>query len=270
MNYREILKSSLEERCLINPKYSLRAFANDLEVPVSNLSGVIKGNKGLSRGTAVKISTRLGFNKSEAARFVNLVMASDGRSKKIRQNAEKSLKEGCDVIHKNDYKEVSLEAFKIISNWYHHAILELVTLKNFRNDASWIAKKLGISEIEVKMAIERLTRLEMLEVKSGKLVPTELNTRTTNDVPSEAIRKFHKQMLQKAMDSITLQNIDKRDVSLAVLTVNSKDLPEIKRKIQKFRNELCEQIDLLSPANKRDHVYSLGIQFFRITNEERL
>jgi uncharacterized protein (TIGR02147 family) len=255
---------------MINPKYSLRAFATDLGVPVSNLSGVIKGSKGLSRRTAAKIATRLGFNESEASWFVNLVMASDGRSKRIRSNAEKSLKQKRDTLHKNDYKELSVEVFKIISNWYHHAILELVTLKTFRNDNAWIAKKLGISEIEVKMAIERLMRLEMLEVKKGKLFPTELNTRTSNDISSDAIKKFHKQMLQKAMDCIVLQNIDKRDISHAILTINSKDLPEIKRKIQKFRDELCEQIDLLSAATKRDHVYSLGVQFFRITNEERL
>jgi len=40
-------------------------------------------------------------------------------------------------------QSLSIEAFRIISDWYHAAILELVGLFDFQNDAGWIKNKLG-------------------------------------------------------------------------------------------------------------------------------
>src|SRR5688572_17118598 len=83
------------------------------------------------------------------------------------------------------YKILQTDAFRVISDWYHYTILELTFVEGFRNDPTWIANKLGITQFEAKEAIARLKRLELLEEISGKLVKTDTHLASSNGVPSD-------------------------------------------------------------------------------------
>ena len=63
-------------------------------------------------------------------------------------------------------------------HWYHYAILVMVETKGFRNDPRWIASHLGISALEVKLAIDRLFELELLQLVEGKLRFTDRDITT--------------------------------------------------------------------------------------------
>ena len=47
-----------------------------------------------------------------------------------------------------EYQQLQMDTFRVISDWYHFGILELTYLKSFKSDPRWIAKALGITEIE--------------------------------------------------------------------------------------------------------------------------
>lgn len=258
-DYVQILKDHLIERCRRNKGYSLRAFARDLEISPQRLSHILNGRHGLSSKSAMIIAKNLGLNESETTLFCTLVEQKHARSKLVKEEASKKLNE-----MKSFYKDLSIDHFKIIADWYHFAIMELSLTEEFKSNSKWIAKTLGITEVEVKIATERLLRLELIEVsKQGNISITGNFFADPKGAPSEALRQFHKQLMQKAQDAVSIQSVEKRDYSSTIIAINESDIPNAKIELRKFREKFDKQFSI-SP--KKTHVYCLGIQFFSLQN----
>ena len=86
------MKTHLEKRKLTNPRYSLRSFARDMNIPSSHMSKILRGLQGMSKERAEMICDRLQIVGEEKIFFVDLVLASDARSKKGKLEAAKRLK----------------------------------------------------------------------------------------------------------------------------------------------------------------------------------
>lgn len=263
--YREILKRHFAERLEENPRYSLRAFSRDLSISPSRLSEILNGKQGMSGEWADKISRRLQMSPREADDFRQKVLAADARSKQVRTQALARL----ELENGPEYEVVQADTFKIIADWYHFAILELTKLKAFRPSARWVASKLGISVYEAKLASDRLMRLGLIEKDRLRWRPTNKTLTTSNGVPSEAIRKFNRQIIEKSKEAITMQTVEERDISSLTLAVRSQDVPKVIERIRRFRRELNADLERSVPAGSADEVYSLAIQFFRLTEKER-
>jgi uncharacterized protein (TIGR02147 family) len=267
-DYREILKGRLEERCRTNPRYSLRAFARDLDIASSRLSEVLRGKQGLSKESSELIAKKIGFSSAEQRLFVNMVVSADARSKKERERA-RSLVEAL-ASAGPAVSALREDTFRIIEDWYHYAILELSTLSSFKSSALWIARRLDISVYEVEAAIERLIRLGLLIEKDGKWISTHAALLVPDDVPSESIRKFNRQILLKASDAISTQTIDEREIGNLTIAIDEKDLPDYKKMIRDFRRKM-NQIAMAKVASKKskpNQVYCMAIQMFRLTSKE--
>ena len=157
----EILRRQLDNRLSRNSNYSLRAFARDIGVSPSSLSDILNGKQGFSKNKAIQIGNKLGFNPMEINYFSTLAESKYARSLSNRKIAKLKLQK----FLKTKETELSIESFKIISQWYHLAILELTKIESFESDNKWIAKKLGITIDEVRQAIERLIKMNLLEKK---------------------------------------------------------------------------------------------------------
>ncbi len=263
MSFRETLKSEYETRCRRNPAYSLRAFARDLQLSPPRLLDVLSGRYGLSRGAAGTIASRLGFSPVEAGRFCDEVEAEHGRSRAAREAARARL--GKDSVDPEVHR-IQIDAFKAVSDWYHFAILELTETRDFKNDAVWIGRALGIQPLVASEAIERMKRLDLLEEKNGTLVATERFTNTGGGTPSEAVRKFHRQILEKAMLAIDLQSTEERELSAMVMSIDRDKLPEARKALEEFKWKFCR--DIGGTGSKTD-VYCLGMQFFRLNERAK-
>ncbi len=255
-DYRTILREVLEVRCQKNPRYSLRSFARDLGVAPARLSDVLRGRYGISREAALEIANQLGFSAPESELFCNLVESEHARAKSKRIGA-KALVES----RMQPYPQLTMDSFQIVADWYHYAILELTSVKDFKSDPSWIGGRLGISEHIVISAIERLKRLELLEDVNGNLQATDAFTASPDGIPSDAIKKFHRQILEKALSAIYLQTVDERDFSSMIMAIDKKQLPQAKQEIKKFRRHFDS---MFIKSKKKNEVYCLGIQFFRL------
>src|SRR5690606_28902040 len=176
--------------------------ARDLKISPSRLSEILNRKQGLSRRAAEKISDHLGYGSLEKNRFCDLVEAEHARSEKARRLAKIRLKK---YAVASDWHELRHDAFRAISDWYHLAILELTQTEGFKNCPYWIAKSLRISEIEATLAIDRLIRLRLLVLQDGQLKVSQNDGFIPGDVPSAGIKKFHKQILAKAADSLYSQ-----------------------------------------------------------------
>ena len=127
------------------------------------------------------------------------------------------------------------------------------------SDAKWISRELGITLAEAKAAIERLKKLEMLEEVDGKLLQTVGTLFTPTEIPSDVIKKYHQQMLQKAERALFDQEVDQRDFSSILLTMSKEDLEWAKAEIKTFRRALMERLE--SNPNKKE-IYCLNVQLF--------
>lgn len=261
-SYREILKSHLSERMENNARYSLRAFSRDLSISPSRLSEILNGKQGLSAKWAKKIANRLQLSSSETDDFCQRVIASDARAGRVRREAMRRLEQAPAPTVPEILEE---ETFKVIADWYHFALLELTKVKGFRAQPRWISRRLGISEYEAKLAIERLSKLGLLRKKGNGLELTKRSLTTPRGVPSDAIRRFNRQILAKANEAISLQSINERDFSTLTVAVRKADLAFVADRIKAFRRSLDAELSAISgPA---DEVYSLAMQFFRLTTK---
>ena len=246
---RLILQQELMRRISSNSRYSLRAFAKSLGIQAPTLSHILKGNRKLPKNEINRIISALNLGPET---FSNISITP-------KQN-DSSLTE---------YRQFTVDIFNVIAEWYHFTILELVRLPTFKPDPKWIARTLDISINEVNAAIERLVRVEMLEIdKKGMwtvLAPN--NTTTTNPFTNAALKKVQKQFLQKAQTALDETAIDLREQSGMTVALNLKDIPVVKERIKKFRRDLTKFIEA---NNKPDEVYQISFSFFPLTKNKEI
>jgi uncharacterized protein (TIGR02147 family) len=257
-SYRDILKREFEHRSSRNAKYSLRAFAKFLGISQSRLSEILSGKQGLSREWAERISEKLNHNGDEKKLFADLVEAEHARSSLKRKLAHSRLSSRRQATENT----LQLDVFHVISDWYHFGITELALTKGFKSDPVWIAKRLGVAPKRIELAIERLLRLGLLARDSkGALKADDGRISTTDGVPSDAIKKFHAQVLSKAAESIYSQTVSERSISTIMLPFHAAHFSDAEKTIKKFRKSFSSQFD---PKAEKDSVYCLAVQFFRM------
>lgn len=264
-SYRSYLKSVLAERITKNPAYSLRAMAKVLGIQPSHLSAVQNGLKNLSPESAAKIAAKLGLTREENDYFCLLVQYESTKEPELKATYLARLRE---LNNRDEVKDLSVDAFKAIADWYHIPILEMTTLTGFKFTAAGIAKRLGISSLEAQVAIERLERLELIEKdEKGQYRKTHHFGLFQSPHASQALRHFHKQMLTKAAEAIDEQAIPERYIGSQTFSINTADVAEARTMLADFQQKLATHFDR---AERRNETYFLGMQLFRLTNKEKL
>ncbi len=225
----------------------------------SMLSDVLAGKKNLSSSSALQVAQRLALDTDSTEQFTTLVLLESEKSEERRALLQKRL----EAFAPNRARDLSLDVFLAISEWYHFAILELTYLERFPLTPANIAKKLGISKLDAAAAIERLERLELLEQDAkGRYRKVNDNIIASAKAPNEALRKYHRQMLIKAIDSLETQTPKEKIIGSETLAFSKAHLKEANEAIEACFTKL---FNLSRKQGPRDEVYHLGIQFFRLT-----
>lgn len=239
-----ILQRELELRCKTNPRYSLRAFARYLDVSPSLLSMVLAHKRAATPRLIEKTCKRL-------------TLTADQRDALFVATPRKHRTDGT-------YQQFQSDQFLLISEWYHYAILELIPLAGSKPDPRWIARKLQISFGEAKASLERLQRLGLLSLdgKGGWKIVFRSNTNIDDPRIAQARRQLQKQILEKALAALENVPIEKRDQSSMTLAMDSRKLPEARRRILKFRRSLTR---FLESGGTPDQVFNLSISLYPLT-----
>lgn len=263
-SYRAYLRSVLAERITKNPSYSLRAMARDLGLKPSQLSEVCKGTKNLSLQSAHVAALKLGLEACEAEYFCVLVQYETAKSSELRESFLKRMRALNPV---REIRDLSVDQFRLIADWYHLPIVEMTLLEGFELSAKSVARKLGITALEAQAAIDRLERLELIERDaSGRYAKVHENYLFKSEAPNEAIRQFHRQMLAKAAESLETQKHGERYLGSQVFSVDPGLLPEAHEMIEDFRKKM---VGLFDRSKKRTSTYHLGVQLFNLHSKEK-
>ncbi len=245
----KLLSERLTEGRLRNSAYSIRALAQKLGISASALSEILNGKRRVSNKLAKRFANKLCLSPEETDRLLGLFPKKRGYDTVKTEKSREML-------------QLNMDHFKIISDWYHFAILSLSETADFRTDPAWIAGRLNIKAKEAAAALERLERLEMLERnEKGELVPTGVAYTTSDDIANLSLRKSHAQNLELARTSLEKDPVEERDFTAMTMAIDPEKLPEAKKMIREFRNKLCTFLE----SGTKKEVYKLCIQTIPLT-----
>ncbi len=231
---RRHLTLELERRSKANPRYSLRAFAKSLSIDSSYLSKIMAGKRQLSHISLMRLSEKLDF----APQLIESLDTS---------------------LESQQFTSLELSRFRVISDWYHYAILEMTKLENFNSDPRWIATSLGISQAEALAAIQRLKDVHLLEIKPNGKWEIHNHSTTRHKYTDAAFRQLQKQILEQSINALNDVSFEERDQSSITMCIDKRRLKTAKTKIKKFRRDL---MSYLEGGAKKDAVYQLSISLF--------
>jgi uncharacterized protein (TIGR02147 family) len=251
----ELIQQEWAQRRERNPALSLRSFARFLKVSPGRLSEILSGKRQISAEMADKIADRLGLNPEVRQVFLQSVFNRKRAS--VRSRFEQTR-----LQPTVEYQQLSMDAFHIISDWYHFAILNLRDCDDFKCGETWIAERLNLNTSEVKLALNRLERIGMIEWKKNMWYRTQAHIATSDGVFSAGLKKGHRGILEKALASLDdVEPID-RDNTNMTMAIDPAKMPKAKEAIKKFRRKFTKDFEM---GGSRTEVYTLAIQFFPLT-----
>jgi uncharacterized protein (TIGR02147 family) len=241
----EILNQEFNKRRTRNPNFSLRSFAKWLKISPAQLSQMMTGKRPVTLNSVKKISERLELSPIEKKALINSLLKDKDF---IQPNTDKKL------VHMQE------DQFRVISDWYHFAILSLTKLKEAKADPRWIARRLGINVEQAHQAMLRLERMGIIQTKPDfKQICEPIEVVST--VPSDAIRKYHKQNLGLATEKIDTIPLHLREYQSISIPLNPKHVKLFKKHIDDF----LEQASELSDKQNGMEIYNLNVQLFPVT-----
>ncbi len=249
-NFRDVLRDELARRCSRNPQYSLRAFAMDLGVDHASLSQWIRGRRTLTERTIRQIGPLLGLTDAQIASCV---------SHEALQRPTGPHADGDDGAA----RQIAADTAEVVAHDHHYAILELTRLAAFRPDTRWIARVLDLSPDEINVALQRLLRLGMLEMRHDRWLDlTGDAAATVEDFTRLALQRFADRIQRSARSSDADRAAERSVFSSTTLAVNSAHLPAVRGFLSRTRDEL---LAILRRDASCDDVYQLEIAFFPVT-----
>jgi uncharacterized protein (TIGR02147 family) len=249
------LRQEFAARRAKNPYYSQRSFSQLLSIPSGRLSELMNGKRRLTIQLAEKIEKGL----RPTPETLNLMATS----LKIQKTKGFSTGKSDSSNEVDDYHLVANDHYSLIADWEHFAILSLMDLRDFKNDLSWISRRLGIHPNKVAIAIDRLIRAKLVRRRGTRLIKSDVSNRTTDQIPSAAIRASHQVRLSQASEALESVAVELRDVSTMSLAIDLAKINKAKALIRNFRREFAEIVE----KGHRTEVYNLNIQFVPVTKQ---
>lgn len=250
-DFKQFLHEVYDLRLARNQNYSLRAFSRSLGMEASTVSQIMRGKRKLTAKTIKKVGEKLSLAPDQIQAF--------------QDPCVETTKDASSSFASLPFKELEGDSFRVVSDWYHFALLELMAIKDFRSDAHWAAKKLGLKPMQVSAAIGRLARLGLITIdEDGHWINTSGNNTCLKKAYTDAARrKLQTQILTMALDAVENIPIEDRDQTAMTLAVSRTRLDEVRDYITKFRRGLNAFVE--STHADRTDVYQLAISFYPLT-----
>lgn len=251
------LASELKRRVESNPRYSSNSFARDLKVSSAYLSLLMQQKRKLSMKTADQMATRLNLSPKEQEFFLLLAQREASPSVELQDYYTKQSQK---LLNDIQITDLTLEKFRLLSDWYHSVILESFELSTPPCRAEEISSRFGVEQKDVEASIKLLEKLGLLKREQGKL--KRLSGRylsTPNDMASSALRQFHTQVLQMAIVALEEQPVESRHISGLTLAIDPEKIPLAKKKIRQFIRTLSAEL----AGGEKKEIYQLSVSFFK-------
>ena len=218
-DYRVYLRDHYEQCAARNAGFSLRSFALKLEMNVSNLTRMLKGQRNISDDTAERLIIYLKLRDREAGYFRLLVHYNQARNPADKQ----ALYEQIRLFRKTKLRNLGPEYDEYFSNWYTIALRELINILPKKMRSADMAALLTPSPApnDIRKSFNLLFRLGLVKQHDdGTLELTEKLVTTSDEWTGTTIHSF-----QIAMAELGRQALDRfpkhdRNISTSSLSLS--------------------------------------------------
>lgn len=241
----ERLNDEYLKRRARNSAFSLRSFARYLDVGIATVTDIQNGKRRPSKTTLLKLADKLEFSPLEI----------DGYLEQMRAGKNK------EQIKKLFIQE---DVFQTVADWYHYAIVEIARIQKHKATPNWISKKLGIKNEVAANALERLARLKLIKIKKNKITLPEGSLKTSEDIPSSAIRKRHRQVLELGIDSLERDSVDEREFFSITLAIDPTQIPKAKEQLRKAIRKIEKTLE----NGEQTEIYNISGLLFPLKERE--
>lgn len=265
-----LIRDAFERKIRKNPAYSMRAFGRDIGMSPAFVSLLLKGKRRFPENKFELIATVLELD-DVAKRVLREAVFFDG----IKQTAHstrlfdeylgkgKLQQLGTSAV--SNYRELSQKDIFIYDKWYFIAIMDLLSCANLVSTPGWIAGRLGIKEAEAAEALSKLLANGIIVFKDGVYRKTFQKIRFPTTKTNASVRRYHKQMIEKALAMLSHETSDeafkKRLITAVTFSMNPNNLQAAKERLTATLFEIAE---LLMEGDCTE-VYQLNAQLYPLT-----
>jgi uncharacterized protein (TIGR02147 family) len=264
-DYREFLRTLLQY-LKQTQRLSTRKIARQSGVAESYFSMIISGERKLSTEQLEKLAPILGLDRSEISYLEHLVEIDEAEDSEERFEALKKIQRFHGYQNLNPQE---IETYRYLEHWYHVAIREMSVVPGFQAEPKWIQKalryKVGLPEI--KAALDFLIDHGFLtRMPDGKVVSSGKLVQCKTGVLKPALIKFHDEMLQLAITSLTEVPNTERNVSAFTSGIPLEKMEEARAILDEARRKIVE-LTTTTQGPAKDTIYHFAFLAFPLTNK---
>jgi len=264
LDHRAYLAAYYQAAKRTRPSFSFRLFSKLAGLRSPNfLKLVIDGERNLGADSVGRFAKALGLEGADGEFFADLVAFGQAPTLAEKNRAFERIAASRRF---RAARRIDGELFAYLSHWYNPAIRELAAREDFQEEPRWIAAQLRpkISATEAAEAMKLLLSLGLLvrDTSSGRVMRGEPTLTTEHEVRSLGAAAFHRQMLERAAQSIETVPRELRDLAALTVCVSPETAAIVKQRIHQFREALTELCDADTHGNT---VYQLNVQWFPLS-----
>lgn len=223
---------------------------------------VMDGKRNLSEQSLSGVCQAFELEGKEVEFFKTLVLFNQAKKVGAKDKAYENLKS---LRRDLSNQHMGHGQMDYLEKWHHVAIRELVETTDFQENPEWISEKLKkkISPSQAKKSLEMLEKLGLIQRdEKGKIKSKQAALTTGNEVASLAAFRYHRDMIQKALEALQEAKAHEREISSLTISVSQELFLEIQERIRNFRKEI---LALANENEKADSIYQLNFQLFNLT-----
>lgn len=264
-NYRAYLKDYYCFQKFKNTAYSLRVFSRQAGYrSASFFKMVMDGQRDLTEDGIENFSRALKLTNSESEFFRNLVHFNQAETIESKQRFAHEMTRSKTF---EKLRPLTRTKFQYLSHWYNVAIRELITLDGFREDNDWIASMLipAITPQQAANAIRLLSELGLIARNAeGKLVQTEADIVSGDEVISNSIAQFHREMILRGREAIDVFEKKDRQIAAVTIAVDEATQEKVHELARKFRKDL---LALAHQPKATSQIMQINVQLFPLSKK---
>lgn len=235
------LQEQFQAKKARNKRYSLRSYAQFLEMNPGTLSSIIKGKRLVPLQEAAKIMQKLSLAPKDQEQFL--------------------LSLGVNTPPDSASYKLDPSRYAVIfDEWEYFVVLAAFRLADFKSTTSWIANKTGITELRVDECLETMEDLAIISRKGAVWVRSHKNLYSTHDIPSRSLQQAHLNSLIMARQMLSRVPVPERDYSFLTVALDEKRFKKLKKLTLKFRDDVFD----LDEQSKKGELYRVNLQCFPI------
>lgn len=264
LDYRVFMKDYLSHKRANNSQFSMRVFSRMCGFRSPNyISLILSEKRNLTLTNARRVAKACQLKQKEAKYFEALVNWNQ---------ADPFDKDSCfEELSRIQLsqRQVKLEGSKttLMGKWYAYLVREMVHLPGFKAEASWISKRLNsrVSIEEAQQAIDLLLEEGFWHKdKFGNISQAEAVITSSHDQPSDLIRQYHRSAIQKSIEMIEGESVDRRDLRSMNLCLSKSGYQKVKEAMSRFQEEV---VRIAMHDKSMDRVSQLNLQLLTYSAE---